>query len=167
MSQKHLTRTLAIAGLVVLPTIPQAAAEVRHLTLTEAVHLAIAQNRSLKISRLRVIENEQNKVGQRSAYFPEITNKSSVQHITDLQNIVIPGGTLGKVAGSLVPAQAVTLPQGEKTLFFSGTQVSQPLTQLIRIHQANRIAAAEVASSRDDLKKAENQVALQDRKSVV
>jgi len=31
---------------------------------------------------------------------------------------------------------------------------------LIRIHQANRIAAAEVAISRDDLKKAENQVAL-------
>jgi outer membrane protein TolC len=35
------------------------------------------------------------------------------------------------------------------------------LTQLIRIHEANRIATAEVAVSRDDLKKAENQVALQ------
>ena len=32
---------------------------------------------------------------------------------------------------------------------------------MIRIHAANRIAAAEVAVSRDDLKKAENQVALQ------
>src|SRR5260221_4430401 len=31
----------------------------------------------------------------------------------------------------------------------------------IWIHEANRIAAAEVAVSRDDLKKAENQVALQ------
>ena len=39
--------------------------------------------------------------------------------------------------------------------------ISQPLTQLIRIHEANRIAAAEVAVSRDDLKKAENLVALQ------
>jgi outer membrane protein TolC len=43
----------------------------------------------------------------------------------------------------------------------SGTMISQPLTQLIRIHQTNQIAAAEVAASRDDLKKAENQVALQ------
>jgi outer membrane protein TolC len=39
--------------------------------------------------------------------------------------------------------------------------IAQPLTQLIRIRQANRIAAAEVAVSRDDLKKAENQAALQ------
>jgi outer membrane protein TolC len=38
--------------------------------------------------------------------------------------------------------------------------LAQPLTQLIRIHAANRIAAAELAISRDDLKKAENQVAL-------
>jgi outer membrane protein TolC len=46
-------------------------------------------------------------------------------------------------------------------LYSSGTQISQPLTQLIRIHEANRIAAADVAVSRDDLKKAETQVALQ------
>jgi outer membrane protein TolC len=39
--------------------------------------------------------------------------------------------------------------------------ISQPLTQLIRIREANRIGAAEVAASRDDLKKAENPVALQ------
>ena len=39
--------------------------------------------------------------------------------------------------------------------------ITQPLTQLLRIHQENRIAAAEVASSRDDLKNAENEIALQ------
>ena len=39
--------------------------------------------------------------------------------------------------------------------------IAQPLTQLLRIHQENRIAAAEVASSRDDLKNAENEIALQ------
>jgi outer membrane protein TolC len=161
MSQKHLTRTLAIAGLAVLSTIPQAAAEVRHLTLTEAVHLAISQNRELKIARLKVTENEQKKAGERSAYFPAITNQSNVMRITELQNIGIPAGALGTVGGALVPAQGVTLPQGQKTFITSGTQISQPLTQLIRIHQANRIAAADVAVSRDDLKNAENQVALQ------
>ena len=53
------------------------------------------------------------------------------------------------------------LPQGQNTFYTSGTQLSQPLTQLIRIHDENRIAAADVAISRDDLKKAENQVALE------
>ncbi len=115
----------------------------------------------LKIARLKVTENEQKKAGERSAYFPSITNQSNVLRVTELQNIGIPAGAFGTVGGALVPAQGVTLPQGQKTFITSGTQISQPLTQLIRIHQANRIAAAEVAVSRDDLKNAENQVALQ------
>jgi outer membrane protein TolC len=141
--------------------IPQHAADIRHLTLTEAVQLAIGQNRSLKIARLKVVENEQKKAGERSSYFPKITNQSNVLHVTELQNIGIPAGAFGVVGGALVPAHGVVLPQGQNTFFTSGTQLSQPLTQLIRIHAANRIAAAEVASSRDDLKKAENEVALE------
>src|SRR5258708_33522261 len=39
--------------------------------------------------------------------------------------------------------------------------LAQPLTQLIRVHAQNRIAAAEVATSRNELKRAENQVAIQ------
>jgi len=39
--------------------------------------------------------------------------------------------------------------------------IAQPLTQLLRIRQGNRVAAAEAATSRDDLKNAENEVALQ------
>lgn len=161
MNGKSFSRTLAIAGLAIVSVAPEAAAEIRRLTLTEAVHLAISQNRALKIARLKVIENEQKKAGERSAYFPMITNQSNALHITDLQSIGIPAGALGTVRGALVPAEGVVLPQGQKTLFSSGTMISQPLTQLIRIHKANLMAAAEVAVSRDDLKKAENQVALQ------
>jgi outer membrane protein TolC len=144
-----------------LSAVPQNAAEVRHLTLNEAVHLAVSQNRALKIARLKVTENEQKKAGERSAYFPQITNQSNALHISELQNIGIPAGALGAVGGALIPAQGINLPQGQKTLVSSGTMISQPLTQLIRIHEANRIAAAEVAVSRDDVKKAENQIALQ------
>jgi len=161
MNRRNFSRTLAIAGLGVLSSVPQVAAEMRHLTLTEAVHLAVSQNRALKIARLKVIENEQKKAGERSAYFPSITNQSNALHVSELQNIGIPAGALGTVGGALIPTQSVALPQGQKTLVSSGTMISQPLTQLIRIHEANRIATAEVAVSRDDLKKAENQVALQ------
>ena len=154
-------RTLAIAGISVLVAPRLDAADALHLTLTEAVHLAISQNPALKIARLKVAENEQKKAGEHSAYFPKITNQSNLLHITDLENIVIPGGTLGAVAGSLIPAQNVGLPQGQKTFYSSGTQITQPLTQLIRVHAANRIAAAETATSRADLQTAENQVALQ------
>jgi outer membrane protein TolC len=161
MSKANVLRILAIGGLGLLSAVPQNAADARRLTLTDAVHLAVGQNRALKIARLKVAENEYKKAGERSAYFPLLTNQTNALRLTDLQNIGIPAGSLGAVAGSLVPAQSVTLPQGQKTFVSSGTMLAQPLTQLIRIRQANRIAAAEVAVSRDDLKRAENQVALQ------
>ena len=161
MSKVNVLRIAAIGGLGVLLAVPQDAADVRRLTLADAVHLAIGQNRALKIARLKVVENDQKKAGERSAYFPQLTNQSNALRLTELQNIGIPAGALGVAAGSLIPAQGVTLPQGQKTFVSSGTMLAQPLTQLIRIRQANRIAAAEAAVSRDDLKKAENQVALQ------
>jgi outer membrane protein TolC len=161
MNRGNWFRALAVAGMAVVSAVPQHAAGVRRLTLTEAVHLAVNQNHALKIARLKVVENEQKKAGEHSAYFPAITNQSNALHISELQNIGIPAGALGTAGGALIPAQGVTLPQGQKTFFSSGTMISQPLTQLIRIHEANRIAAAEVAVSRDDLKKAENQVALE------
>jgi len=154
-------RALIAAGLSVLAATPQDAADTRHLTLIEAVHLALAQNRALKIARLKVLENEQKKVGEHSGYFPALTNQSNVLHITELQQVGIPAGAFGVVNGTGIPAQGLTLGQGKSTFVSSGTMLSQPLTQLIRVHAQNRMAAAEVATSRNDLKKAENQVAIQ------
>ena len=161
MNPRHLYRIVVVSGIAAIAAASQWAAETRHLTLTEAVHLAISQNRALKIARLKVVENEQKKAGERASYFPSITNQSNALHITEFQNIGIPAGAFGTAGGSLVPARNTFLPQGQKTLLSSGTMITQPLTQLIRIHDANRIAAAEVAVSRDDLKKVENQTALQ------
>jgi outer membrane protein TolC len=166
MNRNGILRVLALSGMAALwappqPAFAQQSKDVRRITLTEAVHLAVSQNHALKIARLKVIENQQKKAGQRSAYFPSIKNESNILHVTDFENIGIPAGAFGTVGGSLVPARGIILPQGQRTLFSSGTQVSQPLTQLIRIHKANQIAAAEVAVSRNDLKKAETEVALQ------
>ena len=161
MKHNQLSHLVAVAVLAATPARSQQTSEVRHLTLNDAVTLALGQNHALKIARLKVAENQQKKAGQRSAYFPSITNQSNVLRVTDLQNIGISAGAFGTAGGSLVPAQGITIPQGQNTLISSGTQLSQPLTQLIRIHAANQIAAADVAVSRDDLKKAETEVALQ------
>jgi outer membrane protein TolC len=160
MNRALFYRFATVVGVTIAFAATQSAADVRHLTLTEVVHLAVSQNRELKIARLRVTENEQKKVGQRSAYFPSLRNESNVLHVTELQNLSIPAGAFGFNAGSLVPSRTTILPQGQNTFYSSGTQLSQPLTQLIRIREENRSAAADVAISRDDVKKAENQVAL-------
>ncbi len=131
------------------------------LTLPEAVRMALAQNRALKIARLKVLENEHKKTAARASYFPEIKNQSTVAHTTAEQNIEIPAGAFGLLPNAgLVPNRDILINQGAQTLITSGTMAAQPLTPLIRIRQANRIAASEVAATRDELRKAENEVAV-------
>jgi outer membrane protein TolC len=162
MNSQYFSRVFGIAALCILCAFPQVGtAEVRRLTLAEAVHLAVAQNRALKIARLKIEENQQKKAGDHSSYFPTITNQSNILHYSELQNVVIPAGGLGAAGGTLIPAEGINLQQGKNTIYSSGTMISQPLTQLIRIHQQNRVAAADVAISRDDVKKAENEIAVQ------
>jgi outer membrane protein TolC len=161
MTCRQFLRILATAGVFLLSTTSALADEVRHLKLSEAVRLALQQNRSLKIARFKVQENEHKKEGARSDYFPVITNQSNAVHINALQNVTIPAGGLGTPAGVPVPAQNIALLQGKETFYSSGTMIAQPLTQLLRIRQENRIAAAEIATSKDDLKNAENEIALQ------
>jgi outer membrane protein TolC len=154
-------RILSVAAVGVLGGIDQQAAEVKPLTLTEAVQLAISQNRDLKIARLRVTESEQRKAQVHSGYFPELKNHSSVLGLTALENLEIPAGAFGVVPNiGLVPSRNLQINQGSSTVETSGTALVQPLTQLIRIRQQDRIVASETASTRDDVKKAENEVAV-------
>jgi outer membrane protein TolC len=150
----------AMAAIAVTAVTTLTASDVRHLTLKEAVHLAIAQNRALKIARLKVRENQEKRKGEHAGYFPQLTNQSNALHFTDLQIIELPAGSFGTVASVPIPTRSLIIPQGNLTIYSSGTMLAQPLTQLIRVHAANRIAAAELAASREDLRKAENQVAL-------
>ena len=151
---------LAIVTALLISTTPSLAGEIRRLTLAEAVQMAVEQNRTLKIARLKVKEIEYKKGGARSDYFPTITNQSNILHITELQTFTISQGTFGSVSGTPVPLQNTPVPQGKNTFYSSGTMIAQPLTQLLRIHQENRAALAEIAGSRDELKNAENEVAL-------
>src|SRR5215467_10954970 len=98
-------RSVGISAIVTAVLICAASAlarEARRLTLAEAVRLAVEQNRTLKIARLKVKENEYKKDGARSDYFPTITNQSNILHITELQNFTISQGTFGSVSGAPV-----------------------------------------------------------------
>ncbi len=154
MSQRFFT-------LFLLALADMSAADSVKLALPEAVRMALAQNRALKIARLKVLENEQKKAEAKSGYFPEIKNQSSVSRTTAQENIEIPAGAFGVLSNAgLVPNRDILLNQGDQTFVTSGTMAVQPLTPLIRIRQSNRIAASGIAVSRVELKKAENEVAL-------
>jgi len=139
---------------------PQATASPRHITLQEAVQLALKQNHYVRIAGYKVDEKQHVKEAAKSAYFPTIRNESSFVHITDTQLVQIDAGSLGTVAGTPVPAANSILNQGGRDLTTSGTQLTQPLTTLLKIRPLNDIAQAELKASRQRAQQTENDVAL-------
>jgi outer membrane protein TolC len=108
-----------------------------------------------------VAESEQKRAAAKASYFPELKNQSSVFNATAKYYIEVPRGSLGVIPGAgPVPTRDFLIDQGNQTYVSSGTSLNQPLTQLIRIHQNDRIAKWETAVSRDEARKAETEVAL-------
>jgi outer membrane protein TolC len=136
-------------------------AQPRHITLHEAVELALKHNHDIRLAGLSADEKQHAKDAAKASYYPSIKNDSNFARVTDTQLIEIGAGTLGTVAGTPVPVENTILNQGGRNLTTSGTQLTQPLTSLIKIREANDIAAADVKVARAKAQLATNDVALE------
>ena len=131
------------------------------LTLPQAIDLALKQNRSLKLTQLAVVDSEQKKKIARADYFPQIKNESTAFHVTEIQQLVIPEGSLGTLAVTgPIPPQTAVIGQGTFTAYTSGTGLAQPLTQIFKIHNESRAATADVNSANIRVDEVKNEVAL-------
>jgi outer membrane protein TolC len=152
---------LLLSGLAVSVGAQTTDSAARHITLAEAVQLALKQNHVVRIAELEVEAKQHAKDIAHSEYLPSITNESRIFTVTDSQFIQIPAGRFGTVDGTPIPDQSVTLNQGGKTFVTSGTMLSQPITQLFtRIKPANDAAQADVNASRAGAQETHNEVAL-------
>jgi len=159
-SKIHLVLALVLSGAVAFAEDPGNAAPPRHITLQEAVQLALQHNHLVRISEFKVEEQQHAKEAAKSEYFPSIRNDSNFVHLTDTQLIQIYAGGLGTVGGSPVPSSNSIINQGGRDLTTSGTQLTQPLTTLLKIRRANDIAQAELRASRQSGQQTANDVAL-------
>src|SRR6266852_4668796 len=132
----------------------------RHLTLEEAVQLALKHNHVVRIAGYKVEEKDHAKQLARSAYYPVLRNDSAYLRVTDTQFIGIPAGSLGNIAGTPLPGSSVILNQGGHSFVTSGTSLTQPLTELLKVKSANDIAAADSKATRGKAHQVENEVAL-------
>ena len=120
----------------------------RKIGLQEAIDLAIQQNHAVKMAHYEVAAQQEKKRNAYSDYFPNITNESNAIHITNLERIEVPPGTFGAVPGGpLIPSATTYLTQGNLDYQTSGTMLAQPITQLIKIHDANKVAEADLKTS--------------------
>jgi outer membrane protein TolC len=132
----------------------------RHITLQEAVQLAFKHNHDIRIAGYTVEEKERAKQVAKSSYFPSIRNDSSFMHVTDTELIQIRSGSLGIAGGTGIPAANAIINQGGKNFTTSGTQITQPLTTLLKIKRENDVAQAEVSVSRQKAQLTGNDIAL-------
>ena len=134
------------------------------LTLSQAIDLALKQNRDIKLAQLAVVDSQHKKEIARSDYFPHIRNQSGILHITDLAGVSIPAGAFGNHPDTgAIPGQNLVIDQGGLTSYTSGTGLDQPLTQMFKIHASNRAAAADINTAKVQVNQAEYAVALKVR----
>jgi len=132
----------------------------RHVTLQEVVQLALKHNHDIRIAGYTVEEKQHAKEVAKSSYFPSIRNDSSFIHATDTQLIQIKAGSLGVAGGTQIPPVDAIISQGGKNFITSGTQITQPLTTLLKIRRENDLAQAELKASREKAELTRNDVAL-------
>jgi len=136
----------------------------RIITLQEAISLALEHSRELQLARLEVRESKAQKDIARSAYFPVIKNESGILHVTELAGVQIPAGAFSHSASTgLIPTETLFLGQGASTTYTSGTGLAQPFTQLLRVHESNRAAAANLSIAQVKASNVENLIALKVR----
>ena len=151
---------ISVCGGLAFAAEPDSNPAPRHITLHDAVQLAMQHNHLLRINESKVEEKQHAKEAAKSGYFPSIRNDSSFLHLTDTQLIEITAGSLGSAAGTAIPPRTAIINQGGRDLTTSGTQLTQPLTSLLKIKSANAIAQAELRGSRENWRQSENDVAL-------
>jgi outer membrane protein TolC len=124
------------------------------------VQLALKHNHDIRIAGYTVEEKEHAKRVAKSSYFPSIRNDSNFMHATDTELIELKSGSLGVAGGTPIPPANAIINQGGKDFITSGTQITQPLTTLLKVRRENDLAQAALKASREKAQLTGNDVAL-------
>ena len=152
--------TALFACIAAAQEITNTAAPPRHIALPEAVQLALKHNHDIRIAGDTVEEQKQAKRVAKSAYFPTIRNDSLFSHVTTTEFFELKAGQLGTVGGTPIPAANSIINEGGINVATSGTQLTQPLTELLKVRRENEMAEAEFKASREKAQLTRNDVAL-------
>ncbi len=147
---------LALCG---LPSMARAAAPVQQLTLQQTVTLALRQNPALKIAAAKVLEKGYQEDAVQADYYPQLSDDLRWSYLTANQLVSIPAGSLGNIQGlGSFPAEKMDISQGSQSTLLNTLTVKQPLTQLIKIRDAEQVATAERMVSEAELHQAQTEV---------
>jgi outer membrane protein TolC len=133
----------------------------RKLALEEAIDLALKNNHALIIGAAKTDETKNARRKAAADYYPQVSNTSTVTHLTNTGVLHFTEGSFGTFPGlGALPSKNLIVPQGSPDTVLVRTQIAQPLTQLLKIREGERVARADELASQADLEGLREQIAL-------
>ena len=127
-----------------LTPVPTPAAGTMRLTLDDAVTLAMKQGYVTRLASARLASAEAHEHGAAASLLPQLSVTGNHLRSSGRTSIVVPRGALGdESSGSPLPAADRRFDQGAATLTYMQIAITQPVTQLWRIRQAQQLASAQ------------------------
>jgi len=132
-----------------------------HLTLDEAVALALKQGYATRLASARLASAEAREHGASADLLPHLSVTGNHLRSSGRTTIVVPRGALGnESSGAPLPAADRRFDQGAAALTYTQLSLTQPVTQLWRIRQAQQLASAQSTSAAAERARAEADVRL-------
>ncbi len=135
------------------------------VTLDEALQMAMNKNSTVRIAQQKVKEANAKVLQARANYFPDAINQTNAFHANQTDFMTIPAGAVGTFgATGPLPGKDVKIQEGKQDFEITQTTVSQPVTQVFKIHAGVSAAEADARMARSDLDRARNEVSLNVKK---
>jgi outer membrane protein TolC len=126
------------------PTATPAAAGTLRLTLDDAVALAMRQGYASRLASARLASAEAHEHAAAASLLPQLSVTGNHLRSSGRTTIVVPRGALGnESSGAPLPAADRRFDQGSAAITFAQITLTQPVTQLWRIHEALQLASAQ------------------------
>lgn len=154
------------AVLAAAATISAAAGAPRKLSLNEAIDIALTNNRAIAIALAKTQETKSARRKAAGDYYPQVSNSSTYGRLTDTDILQFGQGSFGTFPGvGSIPTSPLIVKQGDLNTILIRDQVAQPVTQVFRIREGNRVAQADEAASLANLEALRNQIVLMVRRT--
>jgi len=130
------------------PAAPATTSSRMRLTIDDAVTLALTQGFATNIANAHLVSAEVHERGAAADLLPQVSVTGNHLRSTGRTTIVVPRGALGnESSGGPLPAVNRRFDQGAAALTYTQFSITQPVTQLWRIRQAQGLASAQTKSA--------------------
>ena len=158
----RIVAALLCAALVPAAAAAQPAAQGEELTLKAALQLALANNRQVQSAKLQIEKAGEQLEVARVRRLPKFETEAQASQLLTPVGFSFPRGAFGEFPGTgPIPAADTTVDVPLQPTFYLQSQVSQPLSQLVRINLA--IKSAETSREIERARMQAQQLAVADQ----